>query len=112
MSKRSFNLVRASSYFWPVKVEVPVDGKIETETFDAEFRVLTQAEVEAAFAEMKTDELVKRVLVGWRGVNDGDEPIAFSPEALERVLELVGMRAFITRAWVESVSGDAARRKN
>lgn len=109
-----FNLVRPKTYFWPVKVEVPRDGKIETETFDAQFRVLSQAEIESYFEdkERRVDEVLDKVLCGWRGVVDGDAPIEFSRPALERLLEIVGMRAFLMKAWLESVTGDAARRKN
>jgi hypothetical protein len=116
MGSRSqmFNIIRPKSYYWPVKVETPRDGKIETETFDALFRVLSQTEIEACFAdkEKSVDEVIKRVLVGWRGIVDGETVIEFSLAELDRLLEIVGMRSFILKAWIASVTGESARRKN
>ncbi|MGE0408977.1 MAG: hypothetical protein AB7P23_06915, partial [Amphiplicatus sp.] len=88
-------------------------GKTVVETFDAEFRVLAQEEVEACFADKanKVDDVIKRVLVGWRGVVADKEPVAFSEGNLADLLRVVGMRAFILKAWIESVTG-GAKRKN
>ncbi|MFN3513461.1 MAG: hypothetical protein ACK41C_10470 [Phenylobacterium sp.] len=52
---------------WPVSVNVPTDGgKVEVQTFTARFKLLQQAEIEAAIAEAKDAyELARRFFVGF-----------------------------------------------
>jgi len=122
----TFKLSTASSYIWPVAGELAGARY----SFTGEFAFLRQDRIEEL-----TQQLAKRqrlleigqddpdlehvnaravaaeVLVGWSGVTDDDgEDVAFSPAALERMLQIQGVAITICNAWAESLQG--AKRGN
>jgi hypothetical protein len=102
---------------WPVKVDVGQSGgTYKRMTFDAEFRVIGNDELQELFdvgeGETKTDlEWVSRVMVGWSGINDakGDE-IPFSKKNLKVLVDKPGISKAIADALIESRG--KARQKN
>ena len=111
-----FVISQSSSYWWPVKVEVPTDGgKWSTQTFDAEFKRLPQSRIDeirgGASDDMKDGDLAREVVVGWRGINDADgNEVPFSDAMLAKLLDVPTVGAFIVRAYIDSLTG--AKRKN
>lgn len=105
----------SDSYYYPVVVElVDEDGNKNRFSFDAKFLRLDTDEQKDILnpPEGQTvpndKDLLKRVLVGWRGVRlaSGDE-VPFSPEARERLLAISPTPGCIVIAWMKSIGIDA-----
>lgn len=113
-----FVLKKSDSYFWPVIVKTPVTGgNVKEETFEAEFKRVSQTRIkeirDLIMKEEITDtDLAREIVVGWKGINDGSAEMEFSKENLESVLDVPQLAASIIKAWFQSISGEAARRKN
>lgn len=111
-----FKIDQSSFYSWPVKIEIPSDGgKFENHSFDGHFKRLSQKRISeinklAEAGELTDMDLAKEVLVGWKGIMDGEEPIPYSEEAKEKVLNVALVSLAIAKAFFESLSG--AKRKN
>lgn len=111
-----FKLDQNNFYTWPVKVELPDDGgKFTVHTFDAQFKRITQlriAEITKLAEEGNiTDiELANEVLVGWKGIMEGETEIPFSEQAKEKLLALALVPKAIIVAFFDSLAG--AKRKN
>lgn len=111
----AFVLKQSDSYHWPVEVSIPVDGRFEKQTFDIEFRRVSQPRInelaqlgsEGAITDRQT---CIELVVGWRGITDGTAEIPFSQDALGQLLDMSVMERAILVAWGESLSG--AKRKN
>jgi hypothetical protein len=106
---------QTAAYFWPVVVEYPVDGgKFLKETFDAEFKRFSKDEIQAiledaAADKIKDHDVVRQVVVGWKGVTDDDGPVEFSATALEAVQAIPLFDSAVVQAWMKSVSGAPAK---
>jgi hypothetical protein len=112
-----FKIVQPDSYSWGITVEFPVDGgRVEKQTFDGVFKRLTQsrlAEIQAAITkdEMRDVDLAREVLVGWKGVVDGDgDEVPFSESARDQLLDIPLVASSIVIAFMNSLTG--AKRKN
>lgn len=114
-----FVIKQSNSYTWPVSVEFPVDnGKFEKQTFDAEFKRVTAERKNQIIDEIKsgetTDEKIcNEVLIGWKGVVDdkGDE-MPFSEAAKKQLMSIALVSGAVAVAFLASLSGNAAKRKN
>ena len=111
-----FKIVSTPTYSWPVTLELPADGgKTERQTFDAEFKRLTQTRVDeirlaVERGEMRDSELAREVMVGWSGVVDGDGPVPFSEKSRDQLLDIPQVSGAVVMALLGSLSG--AKRKN
>lgn len=112
-----FIISQKSSYTWPVTVEFPVDGgKVEKQTFDAEFKRIPQTRINEIHevvqkGQTSDPELAREVLIGWSGVNDGNgEAVPFSEGMRDQLLDIPLVAAAVVMAWLNSLSG--AKRKN
>jgi hypothetical protein len=126
-----FVLDQSDSYFWPVSIELPENGKKKTFTFDAEFKRLPQEDVEKLRqrhtiqikriveamdsykdedglgindAGDETRELCDAVICGWAKVKDaaGDD-VPFTEASKRRMYQVQGAPAAIFDAWIESL---------
>lgn len=104
------------TYFWPVKVQIPVDGgQYHTETFDAEFKRLPQSKVVKMLDhdDRNDHDFCLEVVAGWKGVTDENgKEIPFSVGALEKLLDFPAVAAAIARTFIESRNGGGDKRKN
>lgn len=111
-----FKIVQKATYTWPVTLDLPADGgKTEKQTFDAEFKRLTQTRVEeirmaVERGEMRDSELAREAMVGWSGIVDDDGPVPFSEKARDQLLDIPQVSGAIVMALLASLSG--AKRKN
>ena len=111
-----FKMVQAEAYFWPVKVDIPVSGgKFEAQTFDAQFKLVSQARLNELLDLAKDDkmtpkDLLKEVVTGWRGVDSGSGELPFSEGALNQLLDSPCVAPALVDAFFESRRG--AKRKN
>ena len=111
-----FKLTQSTSYTWPVAVNLPTNGgQFDRQTFDAEFKRLSDGRLKEIRAKVDAGELtdadfVREVLVGWNGITDGEHEVPFSESAREQLLDIPGVAAAIIIAVVESLSG--LKRKN
>lgn len=113
-----FKIAQNPTYKWPVTVHIPSDGgKFTKATFTAEFRALAQGEIERVIeqgrgGDMDAD-LLRECLAGWSGVQDGDgNELAYSEEARATLANIAYVRAAVVTAFLESITGGGARRKN
>jgi hypothetical protein len=100
-------------FWWPVILEVPGDGDMQKHRVELQFKRKTQAEMDALAKDAKTDEeICLEVVVGWRGVKEGGEELAFSePAFLGMLNEAAGARLTVASTYFDAMQG-AARRKN
>ena len=113
----AFVLKQSDTYSWPIAFDIPVDGgRMQRQTFDGEFRRLSQSRITEIGAQIKTEEitdadLAAEVLVGWSGVTDGDgKDVPFSQKALHQLLEVPFLAVAVLKAYMDSIKG--AKRKN
>ena len=106
-----FKLKQTPTFKWPVEVNIATDGgKFVKETFDAEFKRVTQPELAELQRKIEAGELTDRALVqsiitGWDGVTEDGEPVPFSQQALGQMLDIPGAAAGIVFAFVQAQSG-------
>lgn len=112
-----FVISQKQSYSWPVTVEFPVDGgKTDKQTFDAEFRRLSQSRINSIReriekSDITDSELAAEVLCGWGGVQDGSgDDVPFSERARDQLLDVPLVAAAVVMAWLSSLTG--GKRKN
>lgn len=109
-----FKIATTPSYIAPVTVELP-GSKIKN-VFDAEFRRLSQDEIQRLNTRVSAGEVddkafCNEVMIGWAGVTDEDgAEIEFSVANLEKLLAIYPVPASIVQAFFASLSG--ARAKN
>lgn len=136
-----FKVVANLLFWWPVKVLEPdpdKPGKLVEKTFEAQLQLIdedeakTSAEVRRKILAKLTPDLgedelkvlneeleahdklaLRRVLVGWRDIEDADgRPLAFSEEAFSALYKIRRVRAALNRAYLEAISEDKARLGN
>jgi hypothetical protein len=76
--------------------------------FEIEYERLSQADVEDVAKGSEAGVIVfadicRRVVTGWKGVQDNDGEIPFSAAALERVLSIHPLSKYIYEAWMASL---------
>lgn len=109
-----FKIEKALTVKWPVTVNIPRDGGRTTKaTFNADFKLLEQDELDAVMEHGGDREIGCAVLVGWDGVaDDNGAPIAFSEDARDALLKIPYVRAALVGAYFQCASGREAARKN
>lgn len=109
----AFKRTQKPKFTTTVTVNVPNDkGGFDKNTFTAEFRRVTTAELaEMRASSLTNEEVVRRVLVGW-DMKDEDtgEAVPFSDLEMEATLLIAPSPLAIAVAFWESVNG--ARSKN
>ena len=89
-------------YSWPVEVKTPSEtniGEFDTSKFIGKFIRLTRSELND-FDSASEFEALKKVLVGWDGVNEEDgTPIEFSDKSLKEFSEDIDFVAGVLDAF-------------
>lgn len=111
-----FKVIKNPEFKAPVKVMAPADGGQREYTFNVTFRALTRSE-ESGFDALNaasTDDFLRRIIVGWSGLEDEDgSPFEFSTENLNTLIDLHYVRMGIVQAYTAAISGaKSARRGN
>jgi hypothetical protein len=118
----AFVLKQSDTYIWPITFDVPVDGgRHERQTFDGEFKRLSQSKIAPMVAELqkledlgdldRITEIAGELLVGWSGVTgDDSKEIPFSQKALDQLLEVPFLAVAVLKSYMDSIKG--AKRKN
>lgn len=110
-----FKIEKAKTIKWPVAVNIPRDGgKTTKATFNAEFNLLPQDELDTILRDGGNDQDIGcAVLTGWDGVaGDDGAPLSFSDEARDYLLKITYVRSAILAAYFQCASGREAARKN
>lgn len=118
----AFVLKQSATYSWPVTLRLPVDGgRYEKQTFDAQFRRLSQSRIneiqDLVRAKQRGDDVdltdqsvADEVLAGWAGVQDDDgEEVPFSATVKAELLNIPAVASGIVVAYFESVTGNKAK---
>ena len=111
----AFVMIHSRLVWWPVKVQVPLDGGgSETQDFEARFKLLGQDEYQAIYREhgpLAADKpLLRKVVVDWRGIAGADgDPLSHDEEALEALIDITCVRLALARAYVEAENGGPAK---
>ncbi|MFP5250529.1 MAG: phage tail assembly chaperone, partial [Acidobacteriota bacterium] len=86
-------------------------GTYQTNSFIVEFKRLSVAEMKQLPQDGTDADIARRVVAGWNEVEDANgQPLPFSAEALDKLLDIVGVAPAIVRTYFECVSG--AQEKN
>lgn len=108
-----FKLKTNVEFAWPVKVQVPTDGRHVEQPFTARFKQVDRSrfvDLNNGDAEEETN-LLREVLIGWDGIGDENgEPIPFSEQTRDQLLEIPYVRTAIVEAFFEGIAG--RKRKN
>ncbi len=115
-----FIIKQSDTFFWPVTVELPVDGgKFQKHTFEAEFKRVTAEklkDIQKQLVDLDEAALVpifKSIMVGWKGVQDQHgEAVVFCDTVFEQLLEFPQVQNGLMAAFIDANTGQAARRKN
>jgi hypothetical protein len=104
-----FRLGQTSQFSYPVNVEIVGDGGVrKTHTFTAIFRRIEREEFDALVeqvtsGELKPRELIDRVLLGWKDIQDADgNDLPFSDEAKAEVFGVLPVMPAIVTAFIEA----------
>tara|TARA_R110000868_G_scaffold293196_1_gene553683 strand:+ start:146 stop:487 length:342 start_codon:yes stop_codon:yes gene_type:complete len=112
----AFVLKQSDTYSWPVTFDIPVDGRLESQSFDAVFKRKGQTWIRETFKKMEDGatsdvEVAREVLAGWTGVNDGTgKDVAFNAKAVEVLLEVPAVASAVVFNFFRSITG--AKEKN
>lgn len=109
----TFKIAINPTYMAPVNVAVP--GSTSKSTFDAEFKRLSQTEIDELRKQLANEEItdahvVRQVLAGWKGLVDDNGAVEFSETALDTILEIYPLPYCIARAFFDSLGN--AKQKN
>lgn len=112
-----FHFSTDASYPWPVTVQEPHGGTFRESTFTGHFRRLPAGRVRELIQDLPPAEadlpVLREALVGWEGIcrdPGGLDPLPFSPEARELLLEDAVVRLALGAAYIASLQG--AEEKN
>lgn len=99
-----FKLQKAATFTTTATLLVPTDeGQVE-QTIGVRFKVMP-----VAAADLETDEFLRHAILRVDDVVDDDnEPVAFSPDLLERLVTTPFVRVGLMRAYWQAVSGARA----
>ena len=103
-----FKIALTETYTAPVTVVLP--GSTTKHVFDAEFKRLSQPDVESLMTRVRAGklpdaELCREVLVGWNGVADEAGPMSFSPTTLDKLLRIYSVAGSIVNGFFASLDG-------
>lgn len=108
-----------ASYTHPVTVFKPIDdGKYSKGTFKAVFAYLEQDEIDQVLENARQGrdnaDLCAAAWIGWKDdlVDSNKTPFPYSEENKAALLQIPYIRAAVIDAFVNSIRGDGARRKN
>ncbi len=124
-----FRMVSRRRYSWPVTVRFPDPdpnraGEIVEQTFTVLFEEMPRDEARALQDEIEAlppreqeerqHDMLVAVIKGWGDdiVDHADQPIPFSEAALREGLQSSFLRIGLYRAYVQSLTGEAARKGN
>jgi hypothetical protein len=125
----TFVLKQSTSYTWPIKLVIPVDGgRKETHTFDGVFKRLPQSRIDEVLSlardvergraeadEVEDQSLAREILIGWSGVVDDDgEDVPFSESSMKQLLEIPTVAGQVIKQFFESIKAEKepGKRKN
>lgn len=103
--------ISASPAYW-AKVEVPIkleDGKEQIMKFDAQFKRVTQEELEELIergrkGQLPDSQLLDQVWLNWRGVGDeAGEELTFNATNRARLTALVPTQSCVVKAFFNSI---------
>jgi hypothetical protein len=95
----------SKSYRWPVTVEEPVDGgKWKEQGFTAVFKRLGRSDFNKLI-ELGDEAVIVEVLEGWEGMEEGGEPIKFTPEAVADFSNDTYWSKGVIRAYFDFLNG-------
>ena len=112
----AFVLKQNDTYSWPVKVDLPANGKSKRHTFEAEFQNISQSRFQELIdlsqaGDLNEIDVAREVMVGWSGILDENgEEMPFMKAKFEELLDVLGIPTAIATAFIESRMG--AKRKN
>lgn len=105
-------------YTWPVKVQLPKDGKMIERTFKGRFRLLERDRARELLERMLSEQdgdLATEVFLGWPDGEIGDtdkDPLEPTAENVRMMLQKPPVYAAVLRAYRESAGGEKARQGN
>lgn len=109
-----FKVIKNPEFKAPVKVMAPADGGQREYSFTATFRALTRSEEQGydALNAASTDDFLRRIIVGWSGLEDEDgTPFAFSTANLNTLIDLHYVRMALVQAYTSAISGAKSPRR-
>lgn len=99
-----FTFTERTTFEWPVKVRVPVDGGFEDFEFKGEFVIIDADEI---FDAKKSGlDQVKTVFTGWSGIKTADgQKLAVTEENKVALLKQSHIRTGVFNAYLDAIRG-------
>ena len=108
-----FVMVKKLVVEWPVEVNVPQHGgTVEKQEFTALIEILDKEEADKLIRTNQSDDtFCERILAGWTGgvVDEGENPIAFTPESKRELLSKTYVQAGLMGAYFKAAAGVPAK---
>lgn len=116
----SFTFTDRYEFDWPVRVQVPADGKFVEQEFTARFLLIPEDELmassDAQTREAALEEDVARagrILLGWSGiVTEDGTPLAVSDANRRLLLRQRPIRTAVIKAYMDATVLGGLRAKN
>lgn len=114
----AFIIKKEKHYNWPVVISEPVDGgSFNDQRVRVTFKMLNQQRIDEVIKnEAEEDaDILRDVLVNWEDGAFKDENnvnLPFTEDSKDLVLSIPFVRSALVKAFFESISGKAFKRKN
>lgn len=108
-----FKLLQNPEFDHTVKVQLPVNGGHEAQTFTGRFRALSISDTEQhnTLTTEGTNQYLRAIFVGWEGVSDDQgEPVQFNDANRDRMIDLPFVRMALLETYNAAMMG--AKRGN
>lgn len=108
-----FKLLQNPEFTHTVKVQTPVNGGHETQTFQARFRVIgiTDSDQHNTLTAEGTKVYLREIFVGWDGVTDDQgEPVLFNDQTRDQMIDVPFVRVALLETYNSAMMG--AKRGN
>ena len=111
-----FKIEKKTTFTWPVPVNVPKDGGgFATYEFTAEYKLHEQSKMDMLLERFRNDDqdLLKDLLVGWKGVQDSNgDDFPYSEANRDQLLEITYVRSAVMKCYFEAASGNKVKKGN
>ena len=100
-----FKIATSPEFTHTVRVQVPVDGGHEEQTFDCRFRVVDDPDEKSLLAVDGVKQFLRDIIVSFDDLADAQgKPVSYSDAVRDRILALPNVRLALLRTYRNALS--------